>query len=328
VPEIEAPRPVVSPAPCVPVPAPVEPAPAAGSSVPVTSHYITVYGANLHYREAGAGEGETVLFLHGNPASSFLWRNILPEVGRCARCIALDLVGMGKSDKPDIPYRLLDHYKYVEGFVELLGLRDITLVVHDWGSALGFLLARRAPEKVKRIAFMEALLKTYPSWDTFPRAGAPPQIAALFRSCRGDAGRATLVDSDTNFIDLLVRPVLGVELPMEDLNEYWLPFMNREYREPVWRWPNEIPVANDPPDTALLVDEYAEALKQSPVPKLLIYHPNGVITADPEVEWSRANLKNLSVVKLEGCLAGPIHFLQERFPREIAEALSNWLQRP
>jgi len=174
---------------------------------------------------------------------------------------------------------------------------------------------------------MEALLKPYPSWDAFPRPGASAQFASVFRSFRGDAGRAVLIDSDTNFLDIMIRPVTGVDLSMDDLNQYWLPFMNREYREPVWRWTNEIPVANDPPDVTIVVEEFSNALKQSGIPKLLIYHPNGVITAEPEVEWCRANLKNLEVVRLEGEVPAPIHFLQERFPREIADALANWLRR-
>jgi haloalkane dehalogenase len=287
-----------------------------------------VHGAKIHYREAGPQQGDPVLFVHGNPASSYLWRNIIPAMPASFRCIAIDLVGMGRSDKPAINYRLLDHYKYFEGFIEQLGLRNLTLVVHDWGSALGFLHHARHPESVKRIAFMEALLKPYPSWEGFPRPSSPPAFSALFRSFRGESGRAVLIDSDTNFIDFLVRPVTGTELSMDDLNEYWIPFMNREYREPVWRWPNEIPVANDPPDVAIVVEEYSEALKRSTIPKLLIYHANGVITAEAEVEWCRANLKNLEVVRLEGDLPGPIHFLQERFPGEIASSLTNWLQKP
>jgi haloalkane dehalogenase len=321
------PPPKPSPAVYAETPAPPLSKPA-GEAIAATSHDVMVYGSRIHYRACGSSNADPVLFVHGNPASSYLWRNIISRVGRSALCIAPDLIGMGKSDKPAIEYRLLDHYKYFEGFIEQLGLRNLTLVVHDWGSALGFLYHARHPENVRQLAFMEALFTPYKGWDEFPRRNAPPQFAAAFRSFRGEAGKAILIDSDTNFIDLLVRPVTGIELSMDDLNEYWVPFMNREYREPVWRWPNEIPVANDPPDVALVVEEYCEALKRSAIPKLLIYHSNGVITAEQDVEWCRANLKNLDVVRLEGEVAGPIHFLQERFPREIAAELENWLRRP
>ncbi len=174
---------------------------------------------------------------------------------------------------------------------------------------------------------MEALLKPYPSWEEFPRPGAPPAFAAAFRSYRGDPGRAVLIDSDTNFMDLMIRPLTGVELSMEDLNQYWLPFMDKENREPIWHCTNEITDANDPPDYAEHGSEYYESMTQSTIPNLLIYHPNGVITAEAEVEWCRTNLKNLEVVQLEGVLQGPIHFLQEKFPKEIGDALANWTRR-
>lgn len=321
-----APPPPVA-APPAPAPEPEPCAPTVSATPPVASGYIKVYGADIHYLEAGSSNSDPILFIHGNPASSFEWRNILPAVAQTHRAIALDLVGMGKSDKPKISYRLLDHYKYVEGFIEQLGLRNITLVLHDWGSALGFHYLRLHPQNVKAVAFMEALLKPYPSWEEFPRPGAPPEFAAAFRAYRGDPGRAVLIDSDTNFLDMMIRPLTGVDLSMDDLNQYWLPFMDKEDREPVWRWTNEIPVANDPADVAELVREYSEALKQSSIPKLLIYHSNGVITAEPEVEWCRTNLKSLEVVRLEGAVPGPIHFLQERFPKEIGDALADWTRR-
>lgn len=133
---------------------------------PYESHYLEVQGAKLHYIETG--KGDPILFLHGNPTSSYLWRNIIPYLTSWGRCIALDLIGMGKSDKPDIDYRFVDHVKYVEEFIQAMGLQRITLVVHDWGSALGFHYASRNEANVKGIAFMEALLIPVPSWEVFP----------------------------------------------------------------------------------------------------------------------------------------------------------------
>jgi haloalkane dehalogenase len=180
---------------------------------------------------------------------------------------------------------------------------------------------------VKAIAFLEALLRPYPSWDAFPRPGAAAQFAQVFRSFRGDAGRAVLIDDDTNFINLLLLPVMGVDLSMEDLDRYWAPLANKEDREPVWRWTNEIPVADDPPDVASLVEDYSRALCESSVPKLLIYHPNGVIVNEPEAEWCRNNLKNFQCVRIDTPLAAPIHFLQERFPEEVGQALARWHEK-
>jgi haloalkane dehalogenase len=234
---------------------------------------------------------------------------------------------MGDSGKPRSEYRFLDHYKYLEGFIAQLGLHKITLVLHDWGTGLGFKYLEMHGHNVKAVAFMEAVLKSYPSWDEFPRRGAPPVIAAAFRSCRGESGRRLLIDSDTNFIDLLVKPFTGVDLSPAELEHYSAPFPDRGSREPVWRWPNEIPVACDPPDTAVLVGGFLRSLTESCVPKLLIYHSQGVITGETEAEWCRANLKNLETVRLEGEVPGLIHFLQERFPAELGSALQRWMAR-
>ncbi|MFQ5792226.1 MAG: haloalkane dehalogenase, partial [Acidobacteriota bacterium] len=133
---------------------------------PYESHYVEVHGSQMHYVDEGTGE--PVLFLHGNPTWSYLWRNILPYLAPHARCIALDLIGMGRSDNPDIEYRFVDHARYVEGFIETLGLENITFVIHDWGSALGFHYAMRHEENVRGLAFMEAIITPVPSWDVFP----------------------------------------------------------------------------------------------------------------------------------------------------------------
>src|SRR5713226_6390445 len=133
------------------------------ADVPYQSNYIEVHGSKLHYIDEGSGD--PILFLHGNPTSSYLWRNIIPYLTPLGRCIALDLIGMGKSDKPDIEYQFFDHVKYVDGFIEKIGLRNITLVIHDWGSALGFHYAMRHESNVRGIAFMEAIVMPVPSWE-------------------------------------------------------------------------------------------------------------------------------------------------------------------
>jgi haloalkane dehalogenase len=300
-------------------------APANPPAAPLPANSVLVYGARMRYVETGSATGDPVLFVHGNPASSYVWRNVMVRLSPAARAIAVDLAGMGGSDKPKSAYRFLDHYRYFEGFIAQLGLRNVTLVLHDWGSALGFHYAKLHGRNVKAIAFLEAVLKTYPSWEEFPRPGAPPIFRETFASFRGENGRKILIDSNTNFIDLMVKPVAGVSLSAEELQQYRAPFPRPEDREPVWRWPNEIPVANDPPDVAELVDEYVRSLIESPAPKLLIYHPSGVITTEQEAEWCRANLKNLQTVRLEGHVEGAIHFLQERYPAELGDALSHWL---
>ncbi len=144
---------------------------------PYTLHYIEVHGSKLHYVDEGSGD--PILFLHGNPTSSYLWRNIFPYVTPLARGIAHDLIGMGKSEKPDIEYRFFDHVTYVEGFIELMGLKNITLVIHDWGSALDFHYAMRHENNMKGLAFMEAIMAPAPSWEVFPA-----ESKALFKAFR------------------------------------------------------------------------------------------------------------------------------------------------
>ncbi len=143
---------------------------------PFQSKFVDVLGSRMHYVEEGAGD--PVLFLHGNPTSSYLWRNVIPHVSPLGRCIAPDLIGMGKSDKPDIGYGFFDHSRYVEGFIEALGLQNITLVIHDWGSALGFHYARRHEGNVKGIAFMEAIVRPV-TWDEWPE-----QARQMFQAFR------------------------------------------------------------------------------------------------------------------------------------------------
>lgn len=296
------------------------------AACPFPSQFATVQGLELHYYEAGPANGEPILFLHGNPSNGYVWRNVIPHLADRYRCLALDLAGMGLSAKAKSGDRFLDHFRYVEGFIDVLGLNNLTLVAHDWGSALAFQYHRWHPERVKAIAFLEAVLKTYPSWDEFPRAGASPQIAQLFRACRGEAGRAFLIDSATNFIDYLIRPAAGVELSQEILNRYWTPFLTAADREVVWRWPNEIPVANEPADVAALIDAYMEALAGSAIPKLLVWHANGIITGPEEVNWCRRTLRNLEDFEIRNPLPGPVHFLQECFPDELGRALARWRQ--
>ena len=144
---------------------------------PFTPQYVEVAGSRMHYVEQGSGD--PILFLHGNPTSSYLWRNIIPHVTSLGRAIAPDLIGMGKSDKPNLDYSFFDHSRYIDGFIEALGLKNITFVIHDWGSALGFYYAMRHPENVKGLAFMEAIIAPVPSWDAFPA-----QVRELFQSFR------------------------------------------------------------------------------------------------------------------------------------------------
>ena len=157
---------------------------------PYESRFVEVEGSKMHYVEVGSGD--PILFLHGQPTSSYLWRNVLPHLAPLGRAIAPDLIGFGRSDKPDIEYRFVDHARYIDGFIEALGLDRLTFVIHDWGSGLGFHWARRHPERVRGLAFFEAILAPIPSWDDFPA-----ELRDVFRGFRSpETGRSLLIDQN------------------------------------------------------------------------------------------------------------------------------------
>jgi len=282
------------------------------AAFPFESKFVEVQGSRMHYVEEGAGD--PVLFLHGNPTSSYLWRNVIPHLSPLARCIALDLIGMGKSDKPDIEYRFFDHARYVDGFIEALGLRHITFVIHDWGSALGFHYSRRREDNVKGLAFMEAVVRPV-TWSEFPE-----QPRGLFQAFRTPDVGWDLIANRNVFVENVLPGSILRKLSEEEMNRYREPFLDPASRKPVWRWPNEIPIEGEPADVVEAAQAYADWLGESDVPKLLLYAQPGAIMREPLVEWCRKNVRNLKTVDI-----GPgVHFVQEDRPHEIGEAIAEW----
>jgi haloalkane dehalogenase len=281
---------------------------------PFEPHYIGVLGSRMHYIEAGAGP--VALFLHGNPTSSYLWRNVIPHVAAAGmRCVAIDLIGMGKSGKPDIGYRLADHIRYLDAAITTLGLTDITLVLHDWGSALGLHYAHRHPGNIAAIAMMEAFLGPLPSWDAFPadKRGA-------FQSFRTPGVGEKLLIGDNKFIEAVLPGAVVRDLTGTELDHYRAPFTDEGSRLPLWRFPNEIPIGGDPADVAAIMDGYRAWLQQTPVPKLLLHADPGVLVPAAVVEWARAHLPALTTV----ALGRGIHFVQEDHPHAIGTAIARW----
>jgi len=261
------------------------------------------------------GAGDPILFLHGNPTSSYLWRNIIPYLASLGRCIAPDLIGMGKSDKPDIEYRFFDHVKYIEGFVEQMELKKVTLVGHDWGSGLDFHYAAAHENNVKGIAFMEAILMPIPSWDLFPE-----KARKTFKAFRTpDVGWDMLINQNA-FIEQVLPGSIVRKLTETEMNHYREPFKNPSSRKPVWRWPNELPIEGSPADVVTAVTAYNEWLQQSELPKLLFYATPGAILSEHIVKWCKTHLKNLKTVDI----GAGIHFLQEDNPHVIGQELANW----
>lgn len=283
------------------------------SDFPYESRFLEIDGANIHYIEKGAGD--PILFLHGNPTSSYLWRNIIPHLTSVGRCIAMDLIGMGKSDKPDIEYRFFDHVKYVEGFIEKMRLENITLVIHDWGSGLGFHYAMHHESNVKGIAFMEAIIMSVPSWDWFPA-----EMKEIFQAFRTpDVGWDMIVNKNM-FIEQILPGGVVRKLTEEEMNYYRSPFVDPASRRPIWQWPNEIPIGGEPRNVAEAVDNYSGKLQQSELSKLLFYATPGALLPQLVVDWCQQNLKNLSSVNI----GQGLHYLQEDNPHLIGSEIAKW----
>jgi len=279
---------------------------------PYKSNYIEVHGSKMHYIDEGSGD--PILFLHGNPTSSYLWRNIIPYLSSKARCIAPDLIGFGKSDKPDLEYRIVDHIKYVEGFIEKLALKNLTLVIHDWGSAIGFHYAMRHEANVKGIAFMEAILQPL-RWSDFPKDFK--MGFKLFRT----TGIGWLMIAVMNvFIERLLPQATVRQFTKEEMDYYRQPFPTVKSRKPLWLMPNEIPIEGKPADVDEIVRNYNHKLQESELPKLFFYaHPGGLIRK-ATVEWCRENLENIKMIDI----GKGIHYLQEDNPHLIGAELAKW----
>lgn len=277
------------------------------------SKYANILGSKIHYIEEGVGD--PVLFIHGMPTSSYLWRNIIPYLSDKARCIAPDLIGMGKSEKPDIDYRIFDHIKYIENFIEELKLDKITLVLHGWGSVVGLDIASRHPEKIKAIAMYESHMQPATDWNML---SLPVQQFASVLNRQGASYRAIV--KQNYLIDKLLPSGVIRNLTEEELTAYRAPYPTPETRKPLWQYILDLPLGNGPDDVITLIDHYSQWLKKTKVPKLLFYAIPGFITTIESVQWARDNLQNLTLEPLDNAL----HFAQESNPQGFGEKLRKW----
>ena len=276
---------------------------------------ISIDDKEIAYHQQGSGE--PIVFLHGNPTSSYLWRNITPYLHDQASCISMDLIGMGDSDKLDNPdtnsYRFEEHFYYVEKAIKALtNNKKITLVVHDWGSALGFHWSYKHPELIKGIAYMEAIVKEM-TWDDWDK-----NAKSIFQGFRSDAGE-NLVLEKNYFVEKVLPGSIIRTLDSDEMNEYRRPFLSSgEGRRPTLSWPREIPIEGQPGNVCQIVNEYAEWMKTNNIPKLFINAEPGAITTGKIRDFCRS-WKNQTEVTVKG-----IHFIQEDSPDEIGKALSKW----
>lgn len=287
--------------------------PEISAEFPFESRYIAVHGSKMHYIDVG--RGDPVLFLHGNPTSSYLWRNVIPHLSGQARCIAVDLIGMGKSDHPDIPYRYDDHYRYLCGFIDALGIgSNLTLVIHDWGSALGFRWAHEHEQDVKAIAFMEAMIRGLSLDDM------PGNLRIAMRMMRAPGTGWAMISVGNIFMRKLLPDLTYAEISADALAYYRSAFPTVTSRKAVLQWPREVPLDGAPADNTAVVEAYRQWLTDTNVPKLLFYGNAGVAIKEAEVQWCEENLSNLKVVDL----GDAIHFVQETHPDTIGAELSQW----
>lgn len=281
----------------------------------MSKHSISIRGLTMAYEEVG--EGDPLVFLHGNPTSSYLWRNIIPHLSDSYRCIAPDLIGMGDSDK--LPgsgpgsYTFVEHRQYLDELLEALNLGDrVTLVVHDWGSGLGFDWANRNRDRVLGIAYMEAIVRPV-AWDAWPEAARP-----VFEGMRSEAGESMVLDGNI-FVERILPASIIRELTDEEMAVYRSPYLEPgESRRPTLTWPRQIPIGGEPADVHEIVTSYASWMAENDVPKLFINAEPGTILTGPQREFCRT-WKNQTEVTVPG-----IHFIQEDSPDEIGQAIATW----
>ena len=285
------------------------------NSITLKKQKISINNKNIAYVESGSGD--PIIFLHGNPTSSYLWRNITPHLESQGRCICIDLIGMGDSDKLDNPdensYQFEEHYHYVNAAIEsLTNGENSTFVIHDWGSALGFNWCYHNPDSVKGIAYMEAIVKemTWEDWRD--------EAKGIFQGFRSDAGESLVLEKNY-FVERVLPGSIIRRLSDEEIEEYRRPFINPgEDRRPTLSWPREIPIEGQPANVCEIVNQYAEWMQTNDIPKLFINAEPGAITTGRIRDYCRS-WKNQTEVTVKG-----VHFIQEDSPDDIGKAISTW----
>src|SRR3990167_7241875 len=279
------------------------------------SHFISVKGSQIHYIDIGSGD--PIVFLHTVPTSSYTWRHIISAISPKARCIAPDLIGMGQSDKPDIEYRVFDHIAYIEAFIDALKLKNITLVLHGWGSVIGFDYARRHEKNIKGIAFYESHLQPVTDWS---QLSLPVQQLATLLNRPGASYRSVV--KQNYFIEKLLPRSVIRPLTEEEMAHYRAPFSTPDSRKPLWQYVNELPLGNSSPTIQDLMRKYSTFLQKTKIPKLMLYAIPGFMTTIEMVGWAKKNLPNIELAALDDAM----HLAQESVPEQFSQALSQWYQ--
>jgi haloalkane dehalogenase len=288
------------------------------TETPLTKKTVDVLGVGMAYHERG--EGAPVLFLHGNPTSSYLWRDVIPELDGLGRLIAPDLIGMGDSAKLPNPgpdtYRFATHRDYLGAFIDaVIGpAQSLVLVVHDWGSALGFDWANRHRKRIRGIAYMEGIVRPVASWDEWSAAATP-----IFQGFRSDKGEAMILDRNM-FIERVLPGSVLRKLTEAEMTEYRRPFLQAQDRWPTLTWPRQIPIAGEPADVVQIAAAYSQWMAENDLPKLFVNAEPGAILIGAPRDFCRS-WKNQTEVTVPGS-----HFIQEDSGPAIGRAVAGWIK--
>ncbi len=280
---------------------------------------VEVLSTTMTYLEDGAGD--TVLFIHGNPTSSYLWRNVIPHVSDTHRAIAVDLIGMGASGKPDNDYTFADHASYLDAFVEELGLTDLTLVGHDWGAALAWDFARRHPGKVERLTFMEGVLPPAMPQPSYEAMG--DEMGGMFRALQDPEQGYEMVMEGNFFVEGILPMMIDRSLGKAAMAAYGAPYQTVASRLPTWMWPREVPIGGSPEGNVQLMDDIRQFMGETDMPVLLTYADPGVLVPPQAVPFYSGLIENLEAAYI----GRGLHFIQEDQPDAIGRAISDWLRR-
>ena len=280
----------------------------------IPSKFIEVYGSKMHYIEVGTGD--PILFLHGVPTSSYIWRNIIPHLSSLGRCIAPDLIGFGQSDKPDITYSIFDHIKYIQKFIEVMNLKNTTLIMHGWGSVIGFHYAMNNENNCHALVFYEGFLRSSQVDDiSLPYQ---EQLTSLQK-------QENIYDVSMNgiaFIDQMLPQQVMRQLSEEEMNYYRQPFLQEGSSKPILQYIKEASCLHDSGKINQLIYNYSNQLTHSMLPKLMLYSLPGFITTIVSAMWAKEHLPNLEVADV----GEELHLAQESHPELIGETISAWLQ--
>lgn len=278
------------------------------------SKYVEVYGSKMHYVEAGSGDA--ILLLHGIPTSCYVWRNIIPHLAPLGRCIAPDLIGFGLSDKPNINYSVKDHIKYITQFIEALNLKNITLIMHGWGSVIGFHYAMQHEFNCKGLVFYEAFLRSLNGNDL----SLPFQQQMI--ELQDQENMYDLAINGAAFVDRILPQTVMRQLTDKEMEYYRKPFTQEGAGKPILQYLKELPKGDGKSDVDKLIADYSKKLTQSTLPKLMLYSVPGFITTIATVVWAKENLLNLEIADI----GEELHLAQETYPKLMGETISVWLQ--